>query len=712
MEGDAMGRLLATLRLFALLMMAMALAGCSAAEDERRQEDDRGAAQRDDRRAPPADDGKVGDRPDPGDSPIAVLEEIPMRVRISPIREPRKGMPDAPLANSPVEISVPEPIMPRSEAPEGVPKSAGSSPRLRVQPMEVARPKLGREPGLDISTELRTETFPIELPVDDEGGEIAEKRLAAVTEKEDFAVVKVFYGTDRARLGGPSRVRYYLFGAAALSLMFSTVLVWRGVKSQNGCWPIGMAIILFFASAGLAGLAGLDWLIIDSVGDDVSITYGGERGDMALGVCEVSIPQGHQTGKLENPSILRLELKAAPERHVVLLDVLEKPADDFYDELRRCVSDSEKKQCFVFVHGYNTKFEDAVRRSAQLAYDLNFDGAPICFSWPSEGELWGYHSDQNDVAWAESDLRQFLHDVAANSQAESIHIIAHSMGNRVVTEVLKTISLEMKLNAPLFDEVVLTAPDIDADYFQRDIAPYIVHAARRVTLYASSNDKALMASQEFHGGKPRAGDSGETLLLLPGIQTIDVSAVDTSFLGHSYFGSNDTVIADLWELIETGKSADHRTWLQPTPFGQQKYWVFLRERLGQRRTPSHAIPIPVDDDGDGNAEQHDTPIRRAASHAELATPAISDKFQPLIAEPPPLTPVASPPDIVPDRPRLDAPVPRPAMPPPTQAAPSLAPARTFAPKTPELQPSAPKKPTAVENRADDAPPLRRNPLRP
>jgi len=702
-----MGRPLAALRLFALLIFAVALAGCSAAEDEHRQEDDQKASQKDDRRAPPADEG------DGGDSPIAVLEEIPMRVRITPLREPQKGMPDVPPAEDmPRAIRVPEPIMLRSESPDAVPKSATSSPNLRVQPMEVARPKLGREPGLAESAEPLAETFPTDLPHDGQSTPVAKRSLPAVTEKDDYAVVKVFYGTDRAQLGGPNPTRYYLFGAAALSLMLSTVLVWRGIKSQNGCWPIGMAIVLFFAGAGMAAVAGLDWLIIDSVSDDVSITFGGERGEMTLGVCEVSIPRNHQTGELENPSILRLELKAAPERHVVLLDVLEKPTDDFYTELRDCVSESHKKQCFVFVHGYNTKFEDAVRRSAQLAYDLEFDGAPICFSWPSEGELWGYHSDQNDVRWAENDLRQFLHDIAANSQAESIHIIAHSMGNRVVTEVLKTISLEMKSNTPLFDEVVLTAPDIDAGYFQRDIAPYIVNAAHRVTLYASSNDKALMASQEFHGGKPRAGDSGETLLLLPGIQTIDVSSVDTSFLGHSYFGSNNTVIADLCELIETGKSADHRTWLRPTPLGEQKYWVFLRERFGQRGVSPRTIPIPVEDDRDEEREATDTPVRRATSHEELPSPVVSDGFEPLIAEPPPLAPTGSPREMIPDLPRLDPPVLHPA-PPQTRTAPELAPVRPFVPNAAKAQPNAAEKPPAVEFQLEDGlPPMRHNPLRP
>ena len=57
------------------------------------------------------------------------------------------------------------------------------------------------------------------------------------------------------------------------------------------------------------------------------------------------------------------------------------------------------KQVFVFVHGFNVSFENALRRTAQIAYDLNFDGAPFLFSWPSgDGmlELFSYQSRKRE----------------------------------------------------------------------------------------------------------------------------------------------------------------------------------------------------------------------------------------------------------------------------------------------------------------------------
>ena len=225
------------------------------------------------------------------------------------------------------------------------------------------------------------------------------------------------------------------------------------------------------------------------------------------------------------------------------------------------------------MHGYNVSFEDAARRTAQIAYDLKFDGAPIFFSWPSQAGILEYTVDETNVSWAAPHLLRFLTEVAEQSGAERIHLIAHSMGNRALTSALRDLSLMQKSDKPMFDEVVLTAPDIDADTFVNDIAPAVVKTARRVTLYSSSNDEALMVSKKVHG-YPRAGDSGSQLVVLPGIDTVDVSAVDTSLLGHTYYGDNSTVLADIFELLNASKPADQRHWLRPERLGLLKYWVF------------------------------------------------------------------------------------------------------------------------------------------
>jgi esterase/lipase superfamily enzyme len=115
--------------------------------------------------------------------------------------------------------------------------------------------------------------------------------------------------------------------------------------------------------------------------------YGSDRGPLDFGFCDVSIPRDHQMGEVEAPSIWRFELRESPERHVMLLRIGPQSQAGFIDSIRSRISSSRKKEALVFVHGFNVSFRDAARRTAQITYDLGFDGAPILYSWPSRGEL-------------------------------------------------------------------------------------------------------------------------------------------------------------------------------------------------------------------------------------------------------------------------------------------------------------------------------------
>jgi esterase/lipase superfamily enzyme len=265
---------------------------------------------------------------------------------------------------------------------------------------------------------------------------------------------------------------------------------------------------------------------------------------------------------------------------VVLQSIVPREADAFFRELAEVVASAPRRDLFVFIHGYNVTFENAARRTAQMAYDLKFRGAPIFYSWPSQGGLLKYTVDETNVAWSAPHLKQFLLDVARKSDAAAVNLIAHSMGNRALTAALRDLALELREDARLFNQIVLAAPDVDADVFRRDIAPAIVRTGRRVTLYASSNDQALQASKQVHG-YPRAGDSGDGLVITEGIDTIDVSTVDTSLLGHSYYGG-DSILTDIHHVIQEALPADRRSWLTPALREGLTYWVFQVGNLSAR----------------------------------------------------------------------------------------------------------------------------------
>ena len=312
--------------------------------------------------------------------------------------------------------------------------------------------------------------------------------------------------------------------------------------------------------------------------EGVANRFGGERGEVQYGMAKVSIPRNHKMGVLEAPSVWKFEFRADPEKHIVLLDLQVMDAMNYFQSIATQIKRSAKKSAFVFVHGYNVTFEDAARRTAQISYDLGFDGAPIFYSWPSQGNVAKYTFDESNVAWSATNLERFLGDFAQKSQADQIFLIGHSMGARALTQAYASLIANKPALKKKFVEVILAAPDIDTAVFKRDIAPAILAGEGKLTLYASSEDVPLKASKAVHGGYPRAGDSGADLVLLQGMESIDSTGMGTDFLNHSYAVENRSIISDIFYIVHNGFRADQRAALEPvsTPTAAITYWRFKR----------------------------------------------------------------------------------------------------------------------------------------
>jgi esterase/lipase superfamily enzyme len=171
-------------------------------------------------------------------------------------------------------------------------------------------------------------------------------------------------------------------------------------------------------------------------------------------------------------------------------------------------------------------------------------------------------------------LKYFLKEVAQRTGAQRIHLIAHSMGNKAMVNALARVADEMTAGQkPLFNQIVLTAPDIDREVFL-DLAQRIRKSGAQITLYASRNDKALQASKSYNGF-PRAGDATGAPVVAPGIYTIDASAVTTDYFGlnHDFFASQRTVLDDLRTLLDKGSAPDARKLRKVKAADGSTYWV-------------------------------------------------------------------------------------------------------------------------------------------
>jgi esterase/lipase superfamily enzyme len=310
------------------------------------------------------------------------------------------------------------------------------------------------------------------------------------------------------------------------------------------------------------------------------VLYGSERAEnLQFGTCKVTIPTFRARGTLASPFTARF---ADPTKHILVSSIEPQDKELFLDLLRQRIGEhaNPRREVLIFIHGYNTSFTDACRRTAQLHKDLEFLGAPIMYSWPSQDSYTGYLHDTADSEWTVPHLKDFLAEIALSSGAERIHLIAHSMGTRSITRALYEICLASKNDPhlPHFTEIVLAAPDVDAGTFE-NLAKAFVEVQNNtkswhITLYSSSEDRAISLSQTAYGN-PRAGGA---LIVVPGVDTIDASRVRTGFLTHSYFAENSYVLGDLSSLLNDGRPPGKRSHLLPGIKNGSKYWILAPQK--------------------------------------------------------------------------------------------------------------------------------------
>jgi len=295
------------------------------------------------------------------------------------------------------------------------------------------------------------------------------------------------------------------------------------------------------------------------------VIYNSERARrLELGHALVTVPKTHQVPNIERPFAIRIpyfqvtlyEGAEDPKSHFTIKEMSVLTRDEFIAKARERVNGSRafKDQAVVFVHGYNNSFDYALYRTAQMAYDLKFDGAAFLYSWPSLGDFSGYGYDRESSVQAEPYLRQYLELVLKETGAKEVSVIAHSMGNLPLLQVLRDLGPRLAPDVRL-NQIIMAAPDIDRNVFE-NIASDLQKYGRGLTLYASSNDRAMQAARRVAGGIPRAGDvPPDGPIIIEGIDTIDVTqtSLDYLALNHSIYAEKSALLNDIGLLLQTGE---------------------------------------------------------------------------------------------------------------------------------------------------------------
>jgi esterase/lipase superfamily enzyme len=404
------------------------------------------------------------------------------------------------------------------------------------------------------------------------GPALADPQVGRALDPQEPQQVRVYFGTNRQLVETVADPRWRLWIlplllVASLASVFLR-LYCKSATPRSRTLTLLIVVVGLGASAWSATAWNEAWQTWHS--GRIGANFGGRRDPlsvMRLGYCDVSIPPTHQVGEVEQPWI-----GAADERRHVMLrrtELLER--QQFVDEVRQVLAhqNAGERSCFIFVHGYNVDFETAALRTAQIAYDLKFSGAPLFYSWPSRANVRSYFSDRNEIGYSAEHIRRFLQVASDQLDADRIHVIAHSMGAEGVSRAIASFGDD----ARKFDQIVLAAPDIDANLFREVLAPRIVERSQRATIYCSRRDLALHMSYAFNDS-PRIGDASRVLDVVEGVDTIDASEIDMDLLGHSYYGDCVPLLHDVELLLDRNLAPADRG-LEPS-IGHEghAYWTF------------------------------------------------------------------------------------------------------------------------------------------
>nr|WP_249785649.1 MULTISPECIES: alpha/beta fold hydrolase [unclassified Bradyrhizobium] len=195
----------------------------------------------------------------------------------------------------------------------------------------------------------------------------------------------------------------------------------------------------------------------------------------------------------------------------------------------------------IYVHGFKQTFETAVLDAAHLSDGIKFRGRTMAFSWPSKAGLFDYAYDRDSAMWSRDNFERVLSALVSAPGAGRVHIVAHSMGTMLTLESLRQLhgrygdTVTSKIGA-----VVFAAPDIDMDVFSSAIQR-IGPLAGKITVIASTNDRALALSGQLAGGMTRVGAAEKAAIAGLGVRVVDASQEGWGIINHDLFLSNTEV---------------------------------------------------------------------------------------------------------------------------------------------------------------------------
>ena len=237
----------------------------------------------------------------------------------------------------------------------------------------------------------------------------------------------------------------------------------------------------------------------------VAERFGNEREEhLKFGSFDADIKPSLGLGMLINPT------EWFQNEEIRLKNVNTQEQAAFVEQLRTLVQESPHRALLVVVHGFREAYVSALRKTAFLGHVLDINAPVLLFDWPGNqgSSLSGYRRAHQVARASGAELAQAVQLVIREVQPERLWLVANSMGAQVVVDAFSILYQDTDLADAQteIEDVVLTAPDVDKEEFNQQFKREITALVRNLTVYVSSNDRALLVSRLVNRGA-RQGES-------------------------------------------------------------------------------------------------------------------------------------------------------------------------------------------------------------
>jgi esterase/lipase superfamily enzyme len=392
--------------------------------------------------------------------------------------------------------------------------------------------------------------------------------------------------------------RRILFGVLILALLLAALVIFFYRPTQQALERAEAFQFRRMVVTRLAGQEGYRFFFatnrrLESGDGPLEERFGNQREEtLKFGLFDTRIEPSLGIGMIINPT------DWFQNEEIQLLQVAALGQAEFVDQLRRQVQASPLRALLVNVNGFRERFPSALRKTAFLAHVLDIDAPVMVFDWPGDqgSTPRGYRRAKAIASESGGELAQTLELIIRQVRPERLWLVANSMGGQVVVKAFGALyrAADLADAQTEIENVVLTAPDVDKGEFNERFKREILALAGNLTVYVSSNDRALLMSRIINRSR-RLGESaldpanpdqteaaaGIFGLVEPGngtITVVDVTPVNRTRNFHNFSLETPEFFDDLFlRLVNTGLPMSRRIYPIETPDGR-RYRVLTRGR--------------------------------------------------------------------------------------------------------------------------------------